>query len=222
MTPSNSQHKDVSVLIPAAGKGERLGLGPKALLELAGKPLIYWVTKKALSISNDVVIAIPPGSHTAFVDFCPDCRFVEGGTTRRESITRLVNSSGRDFVLIHAIAFPFASLRLLQTVLNEARNHGAAASFLKLDAPLAKIEHAYAIEELWQTQGGLFQAPQAYKTKLLVQAIGAAENIVEQSTVNMLLKTGMSVAAVAGEKTNIKITDSVDWLFAQSLKTHLV
>lgn len=211
------QQQDLTVLIPAAGMGRRLGLGPKALLELAGKPLIYWVTQKALALTDDVVVAIPPNSHAQFAKLCPGCRLIEGGATRRESIAHLANASEREFVLIHAVAFPFASLALLQAVAYKARAQGAAASFVKPDVPLAKIENGLVSEELWHSHAGIFQAPQAYKRELLLQALAATDQTTDQSTVQMLLNAGVSVAAVAGEKSNIKLTTPEDWRFAQTL-----
>jgi hypothetical protein len=38
----------VSVLIPAAGSGQRPGLGPNALLAMAGRPLLDWAVDQAL------------------------------------------------------------------------------------------------------------------------------------------------------------------------------
>lgn len=38
----------LSFLMLAAGGGERLGLGPKGLLELHGRPLLCWLADKAM------------------------------------------------------------------------------------------------------------------------------------------------------------------------------
>ena len=49
----------VSFLIPAAGTGERLGMGPKGLLELQGRPLLCWLADKALQVAGEVLVAVP-------------------------------------------------------------------------------------------------------------------------------------------------------------------
>jgi 2-C-methyl-D-erythritol 4-phosphate cytidylyltransferase len=51
-------------LIVAAGRGERLGAGrPKALAELAGRPLVQWCVDalRAVEAIERIVIALPPG-----------------------------------------------------------------------------------------------------------------------------------------------------------------
>ena len=47
----------VSFLIPSAGGGERLGLGCKGSLELAGRPLLCWVADKGLRVADEVIVA---------------------------------------------------------------------------------------------------------------------------------------------------------------------
>ena len=51
-------------LIVAAGSGERLGAGrPKALVELAGRPLVQWSIEalQALAGLERIVVALPRG-----------------------------------------------------------------------------------------------------------------------------------------------------------------
>ena len=52
-------------LIVAAGRGERLGAGrPKALVELAGRPLLQWsvdALARDARRSSEIVVALPPG-----------------------------------------------------------------------------------------------------------------------------------------------------------------
>ena len=53
---------DVTVLIPAAGTGERMGMGPKALLLLDGRPVLEWVVRKAMRLADEVIVACPAGA----------------------------------------------------------------------------------------------------------------------------------------------------------------
>ena len=51
-------------LIVAAGSGERLGAGrPKALVELAGRPLLQWSVDALAATAGieQIVVALPPG-----------------------------------------------------------------------------------------------------------------------------------------------------------------
>ena len=55
-------------LIVAAGRGERLGAGrPKALVELAGRPLLQWSIDALAAVEGieQIVLALPPGAPRA-------------------------------------------------------------------------------------------------------------------------------------------------------------
>ncbi|MER3557304.1 MAG: 2-C-methyl-D-erythritol 4-phosphate cytidylyltransferase, partial [Thermus sp.] len=51
---------EVSVLLPAAGLGERLGQGPKAFLKVGGRTLLDWVLD-TFSFADEILVALPPG-----------------------------------------------------------------------------------------------------------------------------------------------------------------
>ena len=52
----------LSFLMLAAGAGERLGLGPKGLLELRGRPLLCWLADKASQVADEVRVGVPSGN----------------------------------------------------------------------------------------------------------------------------------------------------------------
>ncbi len=210
---------DTTLLIPAAGAGERLGLGPKALLELAGEPLLTWVTRKALRFSNDVIVAVPPGSKASYQHLCPGCNCIEGGSTRQESVALLVRKSTRKWVVIADVARPFATLELYGAVLNAARDKGAAGAFLRSDVPIARIENNRVTQTLSSDQAGIFQAPQAFSRELLLNLTehASTKGLQVQSTLELALRAGVEVGVVPGEKCNIKLTSVEDWRYAQHL-----
>ena len=58
----------IIALIVAAGRGERLGAGrPKALVELAGRPLLQWSIEALSGVEGmgPIVLALPPGTPRA-------------------------------------------------------------------------------------------------------------------------------------------------------------
>lgn len=210
---------DVSILVPAAGGGERLALGPKAWLELDGRALLDWVVRKASSISDDVLVAVAPGDVSRAAVCCPMCRCMEGGATRQATIGRMLERAGRDWVLIMDVARPFASRALMRAVLDKARDTGVAGAFLTPDVPVAQVADGRVIAHFERHQVGVFQAPQAFARPLLVDvyARAAAEGWQAQSTMQLALRAGCDVGVVAGEKQNIKITTPEDWRVAQLL-----
>lgn len=84
---------DVSILIPAAGLGIRLGLGPKALIELDSKPLIYWLTEKAKKISSDIIVAAPNSHINDIENLQLGVTVIKGGSSREKSIEQLILQS---------------------------------------------------------------------------------------------------------------------------------
>ena len=80
-------------LIVAAGSGERLGAGrPKALVELAGRPLLQWSVDALRAIAGDRAdrrraAAGRASPRRASIG-------VEGGATRSESVRRALAAAG--------------------------------------------------------------------------------------------------------------------------------
>lgn len=212
----------VTVVIPAAGQGVRLGLGPKGLLELGGTPLVTWVTRKALTLTDDVVVAAPPGLEEDFARHAPGCRIITGGHSRQQSISRLAGTAQRDWVVLVDVARPFFSSALLVAVL-EAADTGAAGTFLPLTVPVAHLAESRVVREFPPGEAGVFQAPQAFARPLLESVLERARRHgwCEQSTLQLFLRAGEPVASVIGEPANIKITTPLDWRFARTLVDHL-
>ncbi|PCH51258.1 MAG: hypothetical protein COC20_05790 [Cellvibrionales bacterium] len=221
--PPPEIHRDLSVLIPAAGAGERLGQGPKALLELNGSPLIVWLTRKALQLSDDVIVTVPPNHLKEFQQLCPGCRCIAGGDTRQASVARLLAKSSRDWVMLTDVVRPFTSLDLYNQVLSKARTTGIAGAFLSPDVPIAHIVNHQIVRSFKSSEVGVFQTPHAFSRKLLVDICAQAENSswVEQSTLELAIKAEYPVAVVPGEKNNIKLTTADDWQFAKILTEYL-
>jgi 2-C-methyl-D-erythritol 4-phosphate cytidylyltransferase len=211
--------KDTSILIPAAGAGERLGMGPKALLQLEGKTLIHWVTRVALQYSDDVLVSYPQGYLDTFASICPQCRFIEGGRTRQQSIEKLLHASSGKWLVIADVVRPFISGKQIEAVVAEARAHGLAGLFLEPDVPIATI-HEGRIEQLFRKENvGILQSPQAFSRDILLDVYEQAgkEQWEEQSTLQLALKAGYAASALAGSKCNIKLTSEEDWELARRM-----
>lgn len=217
------RHQDLSIIIPAAGIGERLGLGPKALLKLNGEPLLTWVTRKALQISDDIILSAPPDYVEYFQSLCPSCHVIAGGNTRQNSVRKLVAHSTRNYILLQDVARPFASLSLFLAVIAQAKAIGCAGAFLKPDIPIAVIKNNIVEQSFNACDVGIFQAPQAFYREDLIAVLKLAEQChwQEQSTLQLMLRANKPVGTVAGEKYNFKITTQEDWHFAQSLIGYL-
>ena len=188
---------DVTVLVPAAGSGERLGLGPKALLELNGRQVVEWVVRKASALAGEVIVACPPGADPALD---PGLRWsrIDGGPTRQHSVRLLAHATRTPWVIVWDAARPFTSVALAQEVLAAAQHTGAAAA---------------------QLPDGSFQTPLAFTREVLLDTVDLAEEEgwVMPITMDLVLRAGHAVAMVEGDPLNIKLTTSQDWAQAPML-----
>jgi 2-C-methyl-D-erythritol 4-phosphate cytidylyltransferase len=208
----------VSVLIPAAGNGERMGMGPKALVPLAGRPLVEWVVDKARQVGHEVLVACAPGMAAPAGSIR-----VEGGATRQESVQRLAERASGAWVLLWDAASPFSSVALARQVLAAASATGAATTCLPSEVPCLVLEGDRVQQAYPSGATGWSLTPQCYRRELLCEVTrrAAEQGWSSQSTVQLVLRAGHAVVAVKGEKLGIKLTTPDDWVLAQALHAQL-
>jgi 2-C-methyl-D-erythritol 4-phosphate cytidylyltransferase len=217
----------LSVLIPAAGMGSRLGLGPKAWLEIEGLPLLVWMARKAVALTDEVWIAVAPADLEKAKQVCRmqglPVHFIAGGVSRQATVLNLVTACQGKKVLIQDVARPFATLSLLRAVVECATVHGAAAAFLPLEVPTAICHKGWVVAYRPTSEGLMFQAPQVFERNDLLPVLSEADRhgMAQQSTLQLWLDAQQRICPVVGEKTNIKLTTPEDWVLAQGLKEYL-
>ena len=210
----------VSFLIPAAGTGERLGMGPKGLLELQGRPLLRWLADKALQVAGEVLVAVPAERVEATAALLPECRVLAGGATRQDSIAVLADHAKGDWLLVHDGARPFASVALFEAVVSAARREGCAGAFLSPSVPVARLRGGRVVEAYPGNEVGIFQTPQVFARADMARMLAYQRNVpgwFAQSAIQLALAVGIEVHAVPGEVHNFKITTAEDWHAAQHL-----
>lgn len=205
-----------SALIPAAGLGSRLGLGPKCLLRIGQKSLLEILIRTLQPLVDEILVAIPAGYESDFAACIGDrALIVPGGGTRQDSIDHLIDASSGELVLIQDAARPFASGKLCSAVLEAAIQHGAAGAFLDPTVPVGRIEDGKVASYQSRYEARIFQAPQAFTREVLVTARRRTDGRQFQSTAQMVIDAGYTLQALPGEPENIKITTSLDWEIAR-------
>jgi len=216
----SGERAGVSFLMPAAGVGERLGLGPKGFLELQGRPLLRWIADKALRVADEVLVAVPAARIEAATALLPDCRVIAGGETRQDSIALLAGAARGDWLLVHDGARPFASVALFEQVVAAARRQGCAGAFLSPVVPVARLRDGRVVEAYAGSEVGVFQTPQVYARADMDRMLRHQAEVpgwFAQSAIQLALAAGVEVHAVPGEVHNFKITSADDWRVAQHL-----
>ena len=163
-------------LIVAAGRGERLGSDrPKALVTLAGRPMLEWSIDalQAVECVERIVVALPRRELAAALD---GAIAVAGGETRSHSVREALRASGDgDPVIVHDAARPLARTELFEAALAELECSGADAVIAA--APVSDtikevgddgrtVARTLRREQLWAVQ-----TPQVFRRAALERAL---------------------------------------------------
>lgn len=205
----------VAALVPAAGTGSRLGLGPKGFVRLAGRTLIEHAAELLSGEVDEVLIAVPDGWVADATRLVPHARVSVGGETRQATVERLAGATDAEWVVVHDAARPLTPGDVVRRVLEAARRSGAAS---------AAVEIA---DTLHDTVAGIpvardalraVQTPQAFSRRLLLGAHRSARAAGTEATddAQLVRAAGGEVELVPGSPWSHKLTRAVDlsWLEA--------
>lgn len=212
-------------LIVAAGRGERLGSDrPKALVTVAGKPLVQWSVDalSAVPVVDQVVVALPAEA----LDAAPaGAVAVAGGSVRSESVRLALAAAGEgDPVIVHDAARPLASTELFERALNELWASGADAviaaapvsdTIKEVGADGSTVVRTLDRSSLWAVQ-----TPQVFRRAALEAALlGADDELLAAATDDAWLieRAGGEVRVVESGAVNLKITNPTDLRVAELL-----
>ncbi len=220
MTHDTDISTDTVALVPAAGSGYRLGLGPKAFLEIGGRTLLEHVVRNLVGQVERILVGAPPDHIERAHRLVGDRAEVRvGGSTRQESISLLFAASTEGVVLIHNVGQPFATRELIGNVVLSAKRHGAAASFLPAQVPVGHVVDGFVTQMTSRKKILLPYTPQAFHRDILQEALQyAREHGTEsESILQLVLSIGRKVRFVPGEETNVKLTTALDWEVARKV-----
>jgi 2-C-methyl-D-erythritol 4-phosphate cytidylyltransferase len=231
-------------LIVAAGSGERLGAGrPKALVELAGRPLVQWSIDALLEVADveRVVVALPAGA-----ELSPGIAVavaaggggvkggvttVEGGVSRSDSVRRALAAAGAateggeemELVLVHDAARPLLTATLAESVIAalaaDPRADAAIAAMPVTDT-VKRVDRHHAVREtLDRSELWAVQTPQVFRRGALERALEVSAEELDSATDDALLieRGGGRVIVVRGSDENLKVTTPMDLRVAELL-----
>jgi 2-C-methyl-D-erythritol 4-phosphate cytidylyltransferase len=211
-------------LILAAGRGERLGFDrPKALVPLAGRPLLQWSVDvlEQVSAIQRIVLALP-----ADVKAPAGTIGVEGGAVRSQSVSLALAAAGdgpdSELVLVHDAARPLLTVELIEATLAAAEGEGVDAAIAA--APVTDtIKQAGADGTVTRTldRAGLWavQTPQVFRRETLVRALDVPHDVLAQATDDAWLveRAAGVVVLVPAPPENLKVTTPLDLALAEML-----
>jgi 2-C-methyl-D-erythritol 4-phosphate cytidylyltransferase len=221
----------------AAGSGERLGAGgPKALVEVGGRPLVAWSLEamRAAASVTVVVVAAPPGSEQELERIAgeiagrPDERgafhpiVVTGGESRAASVGHALAEvpARTEIVAVHDAARPLVTGELVDALVARLASDPSAAGVIAA-APVADTVKQVGEGELIEAtvdRRGLWaaQTPQVFRADVLR---AAHDRDVSAATDDAALVEAGGGRVIVHEvvEPNLKVTTTADLAVAEAL-----
>jgi 2-C-methyl-D-erythritol 4-phosphate cytidylyltransferase len=223
-------------LIVAAGRGERLGFrGPKALVTVAGRPMLEWSVEAIRQVPavQEIVIALPPDR----LDAAPAGTVATaGGAARSESVLAALQAStaGADPVIVHDAARPLVRTDVFVRALAAVDCAGVDA--VVAAAPVADTIKETAVEDVASGTSDLrarrvtrtldrrglwaVQTPQVFRRAVLERVLGGAScELLGQATDDAWLveQAGGCVVVLPSPAENFKVTTRLDLQLAEAI-----
>lgn len=218
-------------IIPAAGRGERLGGPvPKALRVLRGRPLV-WYAVQALAQGAElaeVVVAAPReyvGTMTdLLVDAAVATRVIAGGPTRQASVAAALGALPPeiDRVLVHDAARPLVPATVVAEVVAalDAGDVGVVPGLAPVDTLKQVTPDGLVAATVDRSALRAVQTPQGFDRAVLAEAHAAAlaAAVVDAGDDAALLeRAGHPVRVVPGHEEAFKVTRPLDLVLVDLL-----
>lgn len=222
-------------IILAGGIGSRMGMvdRPKQFIDVYGKPIIIH-TLEAFDMHKDIdamaVVCLPEWKEDLIIwlrkyEINKVKWLVDAGKTRQESTyngLKAIQSdvAEDDIVVIHDSARPLISNRIISDNISGAKEYKAVDTVIpSVDTIIKSIDGEQIDNVPVRKELYLGQTPQSFTYGLILSAHDyAKENSIEDSTddCQLILKRGIPVKLVKGEKLNFKITTMEDLLLLKA------
>jgi 2-C-methyl-D-erythritol 4-phosphate cytidylyltransferase len=220
---------EVTALILAAGSGVRLGGIAKATLEYKGGSLVQHALTLVAPFVGHIVVGVRPEdvewAQGQCADVAVDCPVtcVAGGTSRQDSLRRLLDAAKTKYVLVHEVARPWVEPETFQRLLEAVRQDNAVALYTPLPVrdSLVLVKDGVLQQSLPRAEVVSVQTPHAYLRSALEDAYAQAERNGwnEESTIALMSRARCRVRLLEGSSENVKVTYPEDLAPLRMMKT---
>jgi 2-C-methyl-D-erythritol 4-phosphate cytidylyltransferase len=210
-------------VIAAAGSGERLGAGgPKAFVEIAGRPMLEWSLEafRSAGTVGEIVVAAPPDAQDRVAGL--GAAAVPGGEHRSQSVANALASCEGEIVVVHDAARPLVTPGLIDAVVEELAAEEDAAGVIAAAPVSDTIKQAGEDGQVERTldRSGLWavQTPQAFRAEPLREALADPGALADATDDAMLVeRRGGRVLIHSSSPDNLKVTAPFDLRVAELL-----
>lgn len=220
-------------MIPAAGLGTRLRTDlPKALVDLAGRPLLVRTLERleSLGLAEGAIVLVAPGHRSSFESVLREAfpghglLLFEGGAERQDSVAIGLGclDPATEIVVIHDAARPFVAPGSVTASIEAAAACGAATVAIpSVDTILESEEDApmdtpYLAQTPDRCRLWACQTPQTFRVAVIRQAHEAArrDGHIGTDDASLVRRMGGTVRLVLGTPLNFKVTTPADLALA--------
>jgi 2-C-methyl-D-erythritol 4-phosphate cytidylyltransferase len=214
----------IAVLLPAAGRGERLGSGVvKALREVGGEPLLLHAVRgvRAVPAVGPIVVLAPVGlvNDLAVLLASYDVVVTAGGEQRQDSVRQglAVLPGAVDLVLVHDAARALAPVALFEAVIAALRAGAeAVVPVLPVADTVKRVADDRVVATVDRADLRAVQTPQGFVRSVLERA-HALPGPAATDDAALVERLGRTVVTVPGSEEAFKVTRPFDLLVAQAV-----
>lgn len=208
-----------SVLILAAGKGTRMGLGYNKMFYNMDDGETVLQHSIQLFLCDDrckQIIIVTNRADMPKIVLSSDSgkiMMVNGGDRRQDSVLNGLMAVKEDLVLIHDGARPYVKLDAIDRLLAEMENEKACILAVEVKDTIKKVKDGYIVETAERSEHMLAQTPQAFNTSFIIDCYSKAvlKDIEATDDAQIVEKVSQEkVKVVLGSLSNIKITTQED------------
>jgi 2-C-methyl-D-erythritol 4-phosphate cytidylyltransferase len=205
-------------VLAAGGSGERLGAGePKALVVLAGRPMLEWSLDVLRATCDRVVVAVP----AELVDDGPGR--VAGGASRSASVRNALgaeDAAAASVVVVHDAARPLVEAELVRRCIAALADADGAIAAAPVTDTIKQADTGLRVtgtldrSRLWAVQ-----TPQVFRADALREALAVDDETLAGATddAGLVERAGGSVVVVAAPPENLKVTTALDLAVAEAI-----
>ncbi|MBP1160834.1 2-C-methyl-D-erythritol 4-phosphate cytidylyltransferase [Rhodococcus sp. PvR099] len=213
----------VIALVPAAGRGERLGEGiPKAFVTVRGVSMLRLAVEGLIEsgVVDRVVVIVPADRIDSVRAELPEgVDVVAGGAERTDSVRAgLAAAEGADLLLVHDAARALTPPPLIARVVAELRaGRDAVVPALPVSDTIKTVDLLGAVTGTPErSELRAVQTPQGFTADLLRRAYAAADSLATDDA-GLVERIGGRVRTIVGDPLAFKITTPLDLALARAL-----
>ncbi len=214
----------VTAIIVAAGEGRRFG-SAKQFAILRGQPVLdhSLAEFEAHPEVDDIILVVR--QEECGLEYRQRygklVAVVSGGARRQDSVARgfdRLECGPDDIVLVHDGVRPLVGREVISRVISKTRECGAAIPVVPVDDTIKETKGGIVVQTLERKNLHRVQTPQGFARKVLERALRKAleDGFYGTDEAALVERTGRSVAVIAGDPRNIKITSPADLKLAEA------